>query len=65
MDELKIAAAIILAKMMETDPGLSKRGFSTPFPKSGGGEPTRTFDLKVLAARYWETLKALQEETPR
>ena len=57
MDELKIAAAIVLTKIMGTDEGLID---ATSGPELG--EPQ--FNLDKVADRYWKIYNVLSSKAP-
>jgi hypothetical protein len=58
MDELKVPAAILLARIMGTDQSLLD--FETE-PGSTLGEPT--FNLDKVTNRYWEIYNLLNEKS--
>ncbi|MGA8181190.1 MAG: hypothetical protein WB792_14110 [Desulfobacterales bacterium] len=57
MDELKVPAAILLARIMGTDQSLVD--FESE-PGTDLGEPT--FNLEKVTNRYWEIYKLLSEK---
>lgn len=58
MDELKIAAAIIVSKLVDHEKELL-----TVKPVSQGA--AKRIDLNLLANRYLQVLQALREKTPQ
>jgi len=61
MDELKIAATVILSKMMEKDPCYSR----PPDAPQRQQDDLENFNLAKISRYYWKLLKVLEETAPQ